>query len=83
MIKSSQRQIFTVKKDTIGRVQSFKYLGRYIGSDNDDWTTVRYNIKKDGKSWMRVKTILLCGNFSGKVMGNFYKVIVISVILYG
>ena len=32
---------------------------------------------------MRVKTILLCGKFSGKVMANFYKVIVMSVLLYG
>ena len=32
---------------------------------------------------MRVKTILLCGRFSGKVVANFYKVIVMSVLLYG
>lgn len=54
LIKSSQRQIFTIKMDTIGRVQSFKYLGRNFGSDNDDWKNVRYNIKKYVKSWMRV-----------------------------
>ena len=32
---------------------------------------------------MRAKTILLCGRFSGKVVSNFYKVIVMSVLLYG
>ena len=83
IIRSSQMQTFRIGNEILERVRSFKYLEIHVGSNNDDWISILNNIKKERKSWMRVKTIILCGRFSGKVVSNFYKVIVMSLLLHG
>ena len=49
---------------------------------NDDWMEIMINIKKDRKTWIIVRKILLSDKLPPKTTLNFYKVIVMSVILY-
>lgn len=74
---------FRVSGTAVESVPSFKYLGRQLTNTNDDWLAVCYNIKKAKTQWGRVRRILKLETSSTRVMGNFYKAVVQSVLLFG
>ena len=65
--------------ETIG---DFKYLGRPLNETNDDWTAIKYNLKKSRKIWSAVKRVLIRDKSSLRTMGYFYKAVVQSILLY-
>ena len=44
--KEAAKTIFTIKGQPIETVSEFKYLGRVLADDDDDWPAVRANIRK-------------------------------------
>ena len=65
------------------KVESFRYLGRILGQDDDHIRAVRSQIKKARGIWARVGQVLQADNTPPKVSAKFYKAVVQSVLLYG
>jgi hypothetical protein len=73
---------FSVNGTGIEKVGSFKYLGRILSEDDNDWPAIRANIQKARQRWGQIARILAREGASTKVMGYFYKAIVQAVLLY-
>ena len=54
-----------------------------VSEDDDDSTAIRRNIKRALGQWGRSKRLLRRENANTFAMSTFYKVIVLSVLLYG
>ena len=54
----SRNVTFSLSGSTIESVESYKYLGRHITADNDDWLAVSRNLKKARSQWGRIQAIL-------------------------
>ena len=70
-------------KDTLKRVELFKYLGRQVSFVDCDVPAMRANLKKARGVWARVSKILREENVPPRVGGMFYRGIIMSVLLYG
>jgi hypothetical protein len=77
------RQLFYVKGEVLEKVESFRYLGRILGQDDNDIRAVWSQIKLARGIWARVGQVLQSDNTPPKVGAKFYKAIVQSVLLYG
>jgi hypothetical protein len=77
------RQLFYVKGEVLEKVESFRYLGRILGQDDDNIRAVRSQIKKARGIWAQVGQVLQADNTPPKVSAKFYKAVVQSVLLYG
>ena len=64
-------------------VSEFKYLGRVLANNDDDWPAIRANIQKARKRWSQVSQILVREGADSGTMAYFYKAIVQAVLLYG
>ena len=64
-------------------VTSFKYLGRVLLAQNDDWPAVIHNLEKARTVWRRMLRILSREGVSPRVFGFFSKAISQSVSLFG
>ena len=49
---------FTISGQPIETVSEFKYLGRVLSNDDDDWPAVKANIRKAKARWGQVARIL-------------------------
>ena len=74
---------FVVNGQPIETVTEFKYLGRVLASDDDDWPAVKANIHKARKRWGQVARILSREGATTSTMAYFYKAVVQAVLLYG
>ena len=52
------RKHIIVRDQTLPQVSEFKYLGRILTSDNNDWVTMRRNLSKAIIRWGKVRRIL-------------------------
>lgn len=82
-IREAENDTFTVDGVPIEKVDKFKYLGRPILANDSDVGCIRYNITKARAKWQMLARILTRENATPKVMGMFYKAVVMSVLLYG
>jgi hypothetical protein len=64
-------------------VETFRYLERLLASNNSDWPTIYYNLKKAQARWGMISRVLERDGASPKAMGMFYKAVVQAVLLYG
>ena len=64
-------------------VWTFKYLGRVMTAVDDDWPAVAEKLLKARKSWGRLLRILSREGMEKRVSGNFFKVVVQAVVLFG
>jgi len=71
---------FRAGDTTLDLVPSFKYLGHWMLTDNNDTMAVTQNICKAQIHWGQL--LMQCGA-SCRVMGLFYKVTVQAVLLHG
>jgi hypothetical protein len=55
----------------------------YMASNNSDWPTLYYNLKKAQQRWGMISRVLVHDGASPKAMGMFYKAVVQAVLLYG
>ena len=84
ILQCSARHVrFIVDGRELENVPSFRYLGRMLCNDDNDWLAVSTNIKKARARWGMVSRILARDGSNTKMMGLFYKTIVQSVLLYG
>ena len=74
---------FTVGGKEIETVKQFKYLGRVLSEDDDDWPAIQANIQKARKRWGQVAKILAKEGATSGTMAYFYKAVVQAVLLYG
>jgi hypothetical protein len=64
-------------------VPIFKYLGRLLSNNDDDWPAVHANLCKARKSWARISRILARDGATPRVSRMFYKAVVQSILLFG
>lgn len=69
----------TVDDTPLESVMVFKYLGRAITQNDDNWMVVSSNIANARKKWGRIKVILKKDTSIPHTMANSYK----AVLLYG
>ena len=75
--------VFYVQGVPIEIVSEFKYLGRVVKNNDDDWSAVNQNVKKATATWGRVCKILSKEGANPKAMATVYKAVVQAVLLYG
>ena len=75
--------ILTVDGNPIQKVKEFKYLGRIVSENDDDKPAIRRNIKRARQQWGRFSRLLRRDNADKYAMSIFYRVIVLSVLLFG
>jgi len=81
--RAARQVVFTINGNPIENVHSFRYLGRMVCDDDNDWLAVSTNLKKARARWSMISRILSRDGADSKTMGHFYKAIVQSVLLYG
>ena len=78
----AQRREFTIYGDTLKRVESFKYLGRWMSEDDQDGRAVRAQLTNARKTWARLSNVL-CGKYaSPRVCEKLYKSVIQAVLLF-
>ena len=82
-IRESTKMAFEVYGRQLNTVPSFKYLGRILTAGYNDWPAVAGNLGKAQKSWGRLQRILGREGADKRVSGNFFKVVVQQVLLFG
>ena len=73
---------FSINGLPIECVKEFKYLGRYLSEDDNDWKAINWNIKRARISWGRLARILSTEKATSKSMASIYKAVVQGVLLY-
>lgn len=81
--RASQDMGFKVEEVGMEQVAIFKYLGRPVTQDNDDWMTVYHNLAAARQKWGRIRASITKEISSRKTMENFYKAVVQAILLYG
>ena len=64
------------------QVDAFRYLGRLLAGNNNDWLAVFHNLVKARRQWRMLARVLIKTGVSPHIVGLFYKVICQSVLLY-
>ena len=75
--------VFTSKCRDLDCVDAFKYLVWIISSHESDWPEIVTNIHKNWDKWVRISRILVRKGADISVLGNFYRVVVQSVLPLG
>ena len=75
--------VFTIYGKPLPRVDTFKYLGRPIASNDDDWPALYRNLTRARRKWGMVRRVLTREGATPAISGMFYKAIVQSILLYG
>ena len=82
-VRDSADMAFEVYGEQLQTVPRFKYLGRILTEGDDDWPAVAENLEKARKIWGRLQGILSREGATKQVLGNFFKVVVQQVLLFG
>lgn len=69
--------------ESIEKVDSFLYLGRWLTVDDSDEVATISNIRKAQAKWKRISPVLTREGAQPKIMTSFYKAVVLSSLLYG
>ena len=81
--KTVAETVFTVQGVSIKNVSEFKYLGRVVNKNDDDWPAVNRNLQKARVAWGRLCRILPKEGANPKAMASIYKAVVQAVLLFG
>lgn len=81
--KTVAETVFTVQGVPIKNVSEFKYLGRVVERNDDDWPAVNRNLQKARVAWGRLCRILSKEGANPKAMASVYKAVVQAVLLFG
>ena len=82
-LRDSTKRTFEAYRNPIETVTTFKYLGRVMTVEDDDWPAVAGNLLMAQKSWGRLARILSREGGEKRVSGNFFKAVVQAVLLFG
>ena len=75
--------VLKAHNDDLGAVSVFKYYGRLLSYNDDDWPAVSSNLRKARAKWARLSKVLSSEGVSGRLAGRFYVAVVQSVLLFG
>ena len=67
----------------LSQVTSFKYLERFLATENDDWTEVVPNLRRSRHKWVRPTWLLSREGANARTLGHIYLAVVKLVLLYG
>ena len=81
--KTVAETVFTVLGVPIKNVEEFKYLGRVVARNDNDWPTVNRNLQRARAAWGKLARILSKEGACPKAMATVYKSVVQAVLLYG
>eukprot|EP00978_Attheya_sp_CCMP212_P044333 scaffold307005_cov42-Attheya_sp.AAC.1 len=73
--RRATEHVLMARGEPLESVSIFKYLGRLLSSNDDDWPAVHKNLCKDRKSWARISRILTRDGATPRVSGMFYKAV--------
>ena len=80
----AQNHRLTIQNESVEKVDWLKYMGIIITDNDDDWNAMKHNLDLTRNVWSRFRKILVkIKAFSDIKEENFYKLIVMSVLLYG
>ena len=65
------------------QVTSFKYLGRVILEEDNNWPAVVINFRKSRHNWVRLIRFLIRKGADARTFGHIYLAVVQLVMLYG
>ena len=63
--------------------ETFKYLGRMLDRSDSNWTTVRYNSRKERRVWNWLGKLTWREGEDPRVSEMFYREVVQAVLLFG
>ena len=67
-LRDSTERALEVYGKPLETVATFKYLGRVMTADDDNWPAVAGNFMKARKSWVRLSRILIVQEGIGKLL---------------
>ena len=82
-LRESSERAFQAYGASLENVTAFKYLGRVMMAEDDDWPKVEGKTQKARKSWGQIFQILSREGEDLKVSGHFFKAVVQAVLLFG
>ena len=82
-LRDSTERAFEAYGKPLETVATFKYLGQVMTARDDDWPAVARNLVKARKSWGRLSRISSREGADKRMSGNFFKVVVQAVIIFG
>ena len=62
-------------------VTAFRYLGRVLSKDDNDWTAVVRNLQKARRKWERLERVLIREGEDDRTLVQIYLAVVQSVLL--
>ena len=68
---------------TIAPVTYFKYLGKVLLAEDNDWPAVVHNLWRARKKWAQLTSVLRKEGADARTSGQIYLSVVQSVMLYG
>ena len=67
----------------LSKVTSFKYLGRVLSAEDDNWTAVVRNLRRARHKWVQLTWVLRREDSDARTSGQIYLVVMQAVLLYG
>jgi hypothetical protein len=74
--------VITANGIPLEKVDLFRYLGRPLSCNNNNWPAVFHNLMKAQTRWGRLSKPLIKTGVDPRIVGLFYKTIVQAVLLY-
>ena len=81
--RQAREVVFTVCGQPLESVLFFKYLGRLLTSQDDDFPALYKNLAKSRKRWGMVSRVLCQEGANPRAMAMFYKAVLQAVLFYG
>ena len=81
--KGGDETAITPYRIPLSPVTSFKYLGKIIMAEDDDWPEVVSNLRKARRKWARMTRVMRREESDARTSGQIYLVVVQSVFLFG
>ena len=77
------KERFTVYREDLKRVETFKYLGRVMAYDDNDVPPARRQLQRARAIWGRLSKVIAKESVPAPMAGMFYGMLVAAVLLYG
>ena len=82
-MRESFESIFQAYGEPLDTVTLFKYLGRVLTAEDDNWPALSSNLRKSRKIWMWMTRILVREGADPRISRLFFKAVVKDVLLFG
>ena len=79
----AQATTFTLDGEELGKVDTFKYLGRTVSNIDLDRPALQKNLTKAQARFARISKVLTWEGATPRISGQFYRAAILSVLLYG